>query len=264
MSGQWGHIRYNIPNAGVAQSNAQTAGQMNLGRLNNQFQQQRDQSQFGYQRQLQADQLAQRDRDAQLNAELQRQGYANQQSIAQMQAEASKYPHLLKEKRFNQLFPMVQNVLGGQGGMAGMFGSAGGPAYTGQGQVGQQPFISDAPVYDNQQIQEQVNAQRAQGDAALAGKQRQMQQSMAGRGFGSRSPIAMAMSNALFGQNLAANTANESQLRFDAAGANAKQRLEGQQARERQFASRQQEEIERNKTRSGIISSLFGSLMGAL
>jgi hypothetical protein len=212
--------------------------------------------QYGYQRGLADQQWGFNQQQMANDAQLKREGYGNQLQMTQMQAEAAKYPHILKQQRWQQLFPFAQGILGqAQGGQYNQ--------YAGGWPVGQQPNISDAPVYNNQQIQEQVNASRAGNDASLASRQRANNQELSGRGFGSRSPLAMMMNQAMFGQNLAANTQAENKLRFDAAGANAGQVLKAQSAREGQYASRQQEDIERNKVRSSLITSLFGSLMGA-
>lgn len=253
-------IRYN-----PVHPNVQTADLANVGRYQSNLQEaninwERDARQFSFQKDLAAQQIAQRQQESALQAQLQREGYGNQSAIARMQAEAAKYPHILKQQRWDQIFPSVQGILSGTSPIFGQFGSS----YGGTGQQGQQPTINASPVYNNQQIQERVNDTRAQNDLSLASKQRANNQSMAGRGFGSRSPIAMAMNQAMFGQNLAANTQAENQLRFDAASANAKQLLAAQQAQEAQFASRQQEDIDRNKVRSGLISALFGSALGAI
>jgi hypothetical protein len=215
------------------------------------------QQQIKSQKQLQDAQLAAQRYGVDVNAGVQREGYANQARIAQMQSDASKYPYLLKQQRWEQIWPFAQNLLAGGPGswMSG---------YRGQGQVGQQPTISDAPIYSQMDIQNQVNATRAQNDAALASRQAQLSKDMAGKGYGSRSPLAMALNNAMFGQNLAGNTAAEQQLRWNAAQGNAQQVLEAQKAREGQFASRQNEEIERNKVQSGILSQLLGGIFSAV
>ncbi len=188
---------------------------------------------------------------------LRQQGYNNQQRIAQIGADASTVGARLQQDRFNQVFPYLRNELGGTGGSG-----QGGFGYQGQGQVGTQPQISDAPVYNEQQIQQQVNSQRAGNDAAAASQQRNVRQQMSARGYGANSPLAMELGVGIGNRNLQANADAERQLRFDAAGANARQVLGAQTQREAQFANRQQEDIERNKTYQSRYNAVLAALSG--
>lgn len=207
---------------------------------------QQDQQQFGANLGFQRDQLAAQQQQA-------RDAQANQMNIARMQADASRYPTQVKESMFNRIFPYIGNLMGGGGGS---FLSG----YNTSGQVGQQPYISDAPVYSQQNIQENVNAARAQSDAAMASRQQQLRNSSAGRGASANSPLVQSMMNAMYGQNLAANTAAEQQLRFNAAKENASHVLDAQKARESQFGARQQEGIERGKVSYSGLASILGAL----
>lgn len=205
---------------------------------------------FQQQRQLQGDELAQREREFQRNYDLQNRELQQRMQIAQLQMQASLAPLQWEKQKYGQTAPGIRSQIAD----LGRWQSAGGVG-------GQQPFISDAPVYSEQQIQNQVNSQRAQNDAQTASQTRQMQQQMAGRGFGSRSPLAMALGQGYQNQALAANTQAENDLRFQAAQANSQQVLRAQQAREQQYASRQGEDIERRKTGTGGISALLTSLL---
>lgn len=155
--------------------------------------------------------------------------------------------------KFNTVFNLMKDQLGNFGGGMG----AGG--YGGAGAVGSQPNISDQPVFTPQQVQQQVNAARSGNDQAAAGAQQRMQQGLAGRGFGAGSPLAAALGQNLYAQNLATNTGNERDTRMGAAQTNAGQVFEAQKAREQQYANRQQEEIERGKTYTGFLGSILGS-----
>lgn len=201
-------------------------------------------------------QLAQQDREGGRRSADHAAGLANQANIARMQTEAGKLPTLLKQARWNQVFPWVQGQLNNLGNWNS--------GYQGAGQQGQQPAISDAPIYSQQLIEQQVNQTRATNDQATAQRQAKLGQDLAGRGFGSRSPLAMMMGEAMQMQNLAGNTQAEQGLRWDAAGGNAKHVLEAQKAREAQFANRQQEEIERGKTTKGLLGQIFASLLSSV
>jgi len=170
-----------------------------------------------------------------------------------LQYQASILPANLRQSRFNTLLPYLNQAMGGMGSMFG-------GGYNGAGQRGQQPLISAAPVLSASQVQQQVNGARANNDAATAGQVQQMNAGLAGRGFGSNSPLAQALMANYAGQNMATNTANERDTRINASQLNADHILKAQMAQEGQFASRQQEEIERGKAYTGGISSLLSAL----
>jgi hypothetical protein len=195
-----------------------------------------------------------RDADA-LDAQLRREGYANSSQIANLQAEASKYPHLLKQQRWTQLFPHVQGILGQAGNINDMYSGGG---------LDKSAKVSEAPIYDNQSIQEQVNATRAQSDASAVSQRSALSRQLAGRGFGSRSPLGMMMNQSIMGQNLMGNTAAEQQLRFNARQANAQHVLDAQKANVERVAGYNQQETERGRTRSGLLQGLFGNILGAI
>lgn len=249
ISGAAGDPELNRAAAGGYQQRlgAQQAHQQGLDRLR---------AQQGFDRDQLNLQLGQRERESQRNDSTQRAGLANQLELGRMNMSASMYPHTLKQGRWDQMFPWIKGQLGNLGNWNS--------GYQGQGQVGAQPAISDSPIWSPQLIEQQVNATRAQNDQATAGRQAKLGQELAGRGFGSRSPLAMALGEAMAGQNLAGNTQAEQSLRWDAAQGNARHVLDAQKAREVQFANRQQEEIERNKITKGMLSQILGSLLNSV
>ncbi len=233
-----------------------TLAQISAADRARQFQAQQNAQQYGQQRAMLDANLGQQERESQRGLAGQLAGYRTQQAIANTQANAAKYPHTLQQGRFDQVFPWLQGQFNNAGGLFGQSG------YNGQGQVGQQPWISDAPVYTPEQIQQQVNAARAHTAASVAGQQRQVEQKMAGQGFGSRSPLATSLAQRMAMKGLSAGTQAENDLRVQAAGENAKQVLGAQAAREGQFASRQKEEIDRNRTLQSYLSGLMASMVG--
>lgn len=239
----------------VEQAGAQLFGQ----RQNNQFQTQRDAAQYGYQRNL-----AQQQADAEMARQQQQLGFqreqlAQQGALSRAQIEASLAPTRFAQQKFNTVFPWVQGQLGNlMGGGSGGFGYKGAPLPTNR------PEISDAPIYSDQQIQANVNAQRAMNDQATASKQQQIQSQMAARGYGSNSPLAAALQNSLAIGNMQTNTANEQDLRYKAAAGNAGQRLEAQKARLAQDLGYLGEETKRGiagqQQQTALISALLGML----
>lgn len=173
----------------------------------------------------------------------------------QLQYQASVLPANLKQQRFNQVLPMFQDAFGRMGQWGG--GTSG---YKGNGQVGTQPNITTGGVYSQGQIQQQVNAGHAQTDQQTGTNVQNMNNQLGGKGYGSGSPLAMALQQNYEGQGMAANANNERETRMTAAQQNAGQTLNSQQAAEGQFANRQNEDIERNKVRTTALSSWLGSL----
>lgn len=166
------------------------------------------------------------------------------------QARAAELPHNQRQDRFNQIFPWLQSQLGNAMAQATAPGGASGTG----------PEISVGPVWNPQQIQQQVNASRAQGDQATQSRMQQVQRRVGSSGFGSNSPLAMALQTGLQNQNLATNTANERDIRMRAAGENAQQIFKTQMGREQQYAARMAEDIERRKP----IWSQYNALLSAI
>lgn len=198
-----------------------------------------------------------------------------QLQISQNSANASRYPHTLANSRWGQIFPLFQSLMeggtgtgtGGSGGgnwwsdatSTGSGSAAGGSGYI---PVGTQPKIDAGPIWSDNQINAQVNAQIAANNARTAGQNRRIAQDLGSRGFGSRSPLAMALTNQGNMANMAANAASDRTIRWDAASGNAQQLLNSQKAQEAQFASRQAEQLENQKNQLGYKGSLINALMG--
>ena len=156
-----------------------------------------------------------------------------------------------KMTRFNEILPLLSNQFSSLNNMATAGGSNGTP-----------PPITAGPTLNPQQIQQQVNQSRAANDQQTAGQIQQTNSSLAGRGFGANSPLSMALNNASQGQNMATNTANETNTRLNAAQQNAGQLLNSQQALSNQWATGNQLDIQRRAPifaeRNALIQSLGG------
>jgi hypothetical protein len=169
---------------------------------------------------------------------------AAQAGLTSAQASAVHDPYNLgmnqlgfQQSKFNQILPLLSGQLGD---FNSQFATAG-------GSNGTPPPISTGPVLNPQQIQQQVNTSRAANDTSMAGQQQTMQNSVAGRGFGANSPLAMSLGQGLQNQNLATNTANESATRLNAAQMNAQHLLGSQQALSNQWQQGNALDIERRK-----------------
>ncbi|SIO38110.1 hypothetical protein SAMN05444166_4242 [Singulisphaera sp. GP187] len=130
------------------------------------------------------------------------------------------------------------------------------------------PFISTGGVLSPAQIQEQVNAAAAKGDARVASEIRKLTGDMAGRGFSSSSPILAALRVGLAGQNLRATLTASSQIKIEAAKVNAEAVYQGQKAVSEQFIQQEQvlNDVERNNvTRQvGVLNAVFSMVGSAL
>lgn len=169
----------------------------------------------------------------------------------QLQYDASVLPANQKMQRFGTLLPMMSGAFNQIGQMP-------------QGPVGRAPAITTGGVWDQGQIQQQVNAGRASNDRQTAGQVQKMHADVAGRGFGANSPLAMALETNYKGQGMAANANTERETRMGAAEKNAGHLLATQSAAEGQYASRQQEEIQRRKARMDALTqwtSTLGSMV---
>jgi hypothetical protein len=232
----------------------QASMQLEGQRRNNIHQRERDAAQHGYQRDLfqaQADAEAAR-QAAQLG--FQREQLGAQTGLEQQRLAQQALAMQQKEGWRQQVFGQIQNVLKGINDWRS--------GYQGRGPVGQPTPISSAPVYDENTINQRVNAMRASTDASVAAQNQKVANQMAARGFGTKSPLAMALQRGAFLGGLQGNTAAEENLRWAAAQGNAEHVLNAQKLMEQQRANLNQEDIERGKVSLGALTSALGSLGG--
>lgn len=208
------------------------------------FQSNEGKKQFERQQAINAQQQA--GRMAELQAQL-----GMQRHVADQQARLAQQQLAFQQNRFNRVLGLASPML-----------ASWRSGYQGTGPVGAEPTITTGPIWTNQQVQEHVNALRSQADAGTASQIRNLRNELSGRGFSANSPLAMAFQQQALMNNLAAGSDLERQARWEAAQENATHLLKSQAAREQQYANRQQEEIERNKVRTGFLASILGALLG--
>lgn len=192
-----------------------------------------------------------RDPDVQDQLANQRLGYQNQLDLANIGNQPALLAANQKQNRFQTLFPLLKNQMFNAGKMA-----------TAGGQSGASPEISVGGVLNPQQIQQQVNSMRAGNDQTGATQMAKQTADTSGRGFGSNSPLLQALHGQTQANTLAQNVGGERDIRLGAAQKNAGQLLNTQQAREQQFASRQNEDLERRKPYFSLQNTLLSSLAG--
>lgn len=157
-----------------------------------------------------------------------------------------------KMARFNALLPML----------SGQLGNLGLGPYSAGGTNTAPPPITAGPTLNSQQIQQQVNQSRAANDQSTAGQIQSSNNRLAGAGFGANSPVAAMLNQGYQNQNMATNTANETNTRLNAAQANAGQLLNSQQALSNQGQAWNQLDINRRAPVLAARSQLFAALSG--
>lgn len=149
-------------------------------------------------------------------------------------------PLNFKRETFNKIFPMVTGLMG-QGDSSSSFGKVG-------GENTPLPRLPNSFVYSPDQIQQQVNSARAQGDQGAFTQKQTIAADAGARGFGTRSPFAMASAQAADTGARMSNADQERQIRFEGAGANAKQDLAVGGLANQQWQQFNQADIERRRS----------------
>ena len=170
-----------------------------------------------------------------------------QRGLAQ-QKELALAPLDWAKQRFNTILPMLQGAIGGMGGAPG----ANVPV----------PQITAGPVFSDQQIQQQVNQARGATDAGTATQQRNVAQNLAGRGFGSNSPLQQALQTNLGAMGRQTGAEQETNIRLGAAQQNAQQKLASQQAAAQAQLGAAQIGVEAQRPWWQYRTSLLGALAG--
>lgn len=178
-------------------------------------------------------------------------GFAHDAQMARLNQQPQMEALNQKAQHWNALFPMLQQ---GLSGLNGSFSSRVG------GQSGTGPRINAAPIWDAGKIQGQVNANRAQGAQETAGQVQQMQNRLAGSGYGANSPLAQALQTQMRMSNMGSVADQNRQFTQNAAQQNASHVLSAQQAQEGQYSNRMQEDIARRRNVIGQQQGLLGLL----
>jgi hypothetical protein len=142
-----------------------------------------------------------------------------------LQFRAAELPWQYRRDVFGQVMPLIQGLAGGVGGSGGSAAFDQALQLVG-GQNGPLPGLPSAEVFSPQQVQQQVNAGVAQNDQRAATASRAAAEDTASRGFGSRSPLLMALQSQIGTATGAANADFGRETRMRAAEANAQQGLQ--------------------------------------
>lgn len=121
------------------------------------------------------------------------------------------------------------------------------------GEVTARPDITISPIFTEEQIQKQINLQRAQNDLANIQLQKQIGERAASRGFGTASPLAQSLQSQAALEGARMNTELETQLRTQMAAQNAAHLLATQQAGVQRAGQIGQEDVARRNQYLGYL-----------
>lgn len=163
-------------------------------------------------------------------------------------------PWNFKDKVFQTVSPLLTGLLGtGAGGQSPLVG----------GQTTPAPAIDANPIWNPQQVNQQVNATKAGNAASAATQQQQAARKTAGQGFGSRSPLLAALNSGIDQSRMAADADADREIRWGAAEGNAGHVLKAQTANADVWKAQNQIDVERRKANNQYVSSL-ASIIGGL
>ncbi len=129
-------------------------------------------------------------------------------------------------------------------------------------QVPTSPEISVGPVWNPQQIQQQVNAGRAKNDQGTAAQGMATEEALAGKGYGANSPLLVALQGQQRMSNLGQNADLERQTRMGAQQANVDQILKSQQARATEFLGAEDIKAKRDQALLQANSAILAAILG--
>jgi len=163
-----------------------------------------------------------------------------------------------RTNRLNQVLGRFGDIQGQGGGGVATGQLATMPTF--QRNQGPQPVIHGGPVWSEQAIRQNVNANNARIDQGTASNNMARAGQLAGQGFGARSPLTRALeqmgSQSAMGQKADYGRQFEQQARET----NANFGLQAQQAQEKQYANRAQEDL----GYGNLNNQAYGTLQNAL
>lgn len=169
--------------------------------------------------------------------------------------QASLAPTNFARERFNTVFPWAQGAIGGL--------AAGGGDRVG-GAPRALPGVTTGGVWSDEQVNQQVNSQKAGIQQQAAARQQQAAQQVAGRGFGRKSPLLAGLETSIGNQAMAAGADAERQTRWDAAQGNAQQRTTGETLAQQQWKDYEDSDIRRRQVSGNNTAALLSALSGFL
>lgn len=161
-------------------------------------------------------------------------------------------PWNFKDKVFGTISPLLQQLMGNQnpGGLVG-------------GQNPATPQVDASPIWNPQQIDQQVNSAKANNAQSADTQSKAAQTKLSAQGFGSKSPLLAALEGNIGQARMGADADAERGIRWDAASGNAGQVLKGQMANQNAAVAFNGQDIDRRKANNQYQTSLL-SILGGL
>lgn len=172
-----------------------------------------------------------------------------------LQFQASMAPITWQRERFNSVFPLFQQALQGYGG--------GNQERIG-GQNTPTPGVTVGGVYSPAQMQQQVNAAKANNASEAATQNAKTQESAASRGMSSRSPLVAALMQNNEAQRMMMDAEASREIPFQAAQANAENLARTEALRGNLWQAENQMDINRRKAAFDQQNTLLAALAGIL
>lgn len=172
---------------------------------------------------------------------------ANQFSIAQM-------PWDYKNKVFGTISPLLTQLTGG---------AAGGGQVPGGTNLGVER-VDESPIWNPQQIGQQVNAAKANNARSADTQTKQAQTKLTSQGFGSKSPLLAALEGNIGQARMGADAEADRQINWGAAQGNAQQVQKAQMSNQGADVAMNSADIERRKASNSYQTSLLGILGGLM
>lgn len=186
---------------------------------------------------------------AQASRDVAAQQAAAQRDAAGQQAQLGYYQSGVQQNQFGQVYSSLSQQMNNPQNWGGA------PATT-------QPGITTGPIWTPSQVNQQVNQSNAQQIQGAQGQQRQAANTMAGQGFGSRSPaLAQIQANAM-SQAIANAASNAGNIRYQAAQGNAGQQLASEAQAQTGWNQAQQQDVQRRALNEQYQASLAQAMAG--
>lgn len=160
-------------------------------------------------------------------------------------------PWQYKDRVFGTISPLLQQLMGGQspGGLVG-------------GQNPATPQVDASPIWSPRQIDQQVNAAKANNAQSADTMTRQAQTKLSAQGFGSKSPLLAALEGNIGQARMAQDAEADRGIRWDAASGNAGHVLKGQMANQNAAVAFNDADIKRRQSNNQYATSLLSILGG--
>lgn len=153
-----------------------------------------------------------------------------------------------RQSRYDTSLPLLQGAMAS--GVAGMGQSSGAPG------------ITTGPIWSPQQIKQQVNTMKGNSDQSTGTQIRDTQGQLAGRGFGSQSPLLAALTGQAQMANMANKSGQQQGIEWNSAQGNAQHLLASETARANVWNQKEQQDIARRQLAQSGRNAFMAALSG--